>query len=295
MRESSSPNDDRSLVVNKDFTTPGSRIGVALGAIFKKNLLEFIRYPANLAFSLVMPIIWFLPIYFLVVCFAPGGESAGLSAWIGKSNFFEYLPVGLVVGYVIMTVFWNVGFAFKRLMDIGMLETIWALPVPRMIHIVGESLFSMARMVIELGIVIGAYRLLYGFVVPLSILRSLPYFIPFVLLMYGFGIGFAALVLLVKDAATMVDTSSFLVQGLTGTQNPPQVFPRFLLVIAMAIPITYFIDYLRVDTLGIVPLVDPSIELLVLFAGAIILPVVGILFFKWVERRTRVLGNLHVH
>jgi ABC-2 type transport system permease protein len=267
----------------------------ALSAIFRKNLLEFIRYPANLFFSFVMPIIWFLPVYFLIVSFAPGGESQGLSAWIGESDFFAYLPVGLIVSYMIMTIFWNIGFALKRLMDIGMLETIWALPVPRMIHVIGESLFSMAKLVVEIALVIVAYRLIYGFVVPLSILRSLPYFLPFIVLMYGFGIGFAALVLLVKDANTMVDTSSFLLQGITGTQNPPQVFPRFLLAIAMAIPITYFIDYLRVDSLGIVPLVEPTLERLVFVGAALIVPVAGVLFFQRVERRSRRLGNLHVH
>jgi ABC-2 type transport system permease protein len=267
----------------------------ALGAIFRKSLLEFVRYPANLFFSFIMPIIWFLPVYFLIVSFAPGGESAGLEAWIGESNFFTYLPVGLVVGYVISAIFWNLGFAFKRLMDIGMLETVWSLPVPRLVHVVGESLFSMARLAVELVLVIAAYRFLYGFTLPPAMARTLPYFIPFVAMMYGFGIGFAALVLLVKDANTMVDTSSFLVQGLTGTQNPPQVFPRFLLAIALAIPITHFIDYLRVDTLGIAPLVDPAIERIVFIGAGAVLPVLGVLFFRFVERRARVLGNLHVH
>ena len=275
-----------------------SRVGAtrkALGAIFVKNVLEFVRYPANMIFGLVMPVIWFIPTYFLVVSFAPGGISEGLAAWIGESNFFAYLPIGLIVGYVIMTIFWNLGFALKRLMDIGMLETVWACPVPRTTFIVGESLFGMARMAVELVVLLLVYRFVFGFRLPDGFFSTLPYFIPFVLLMYGFGVGFASLVLLVKDANTMVDTSSFLVQGLTGTQNPPQVFPRFLLAIAMAIPITYFIDLLRVETLGISPLVGPGIEKIIVFAGAIVVPILGLTFFSWADRRVRTTGTIHVH
>ena len=267
----------------------------ALGAILVKSFYEFIRYPANFFFALVMPVIWFLPVYFLIVSFAPGGESAGLSAWIGESNFFTYLPMGLLVGYVISQIFWGMGFALKRLMDIGVLETIWSCPVPRYIHVIGESLFSLCRMTVELTIVLVVYRFLYGFVIPPTALRILPYVVPFVILVYGFGIGFAALVLLVKDANTMVDTSSFLVSGITGTQNPPQVFPRFLIAIALAIPITHFVDIMRVETLGIDPLVSPTIEYAVFFASVVILPALGIYFFSRVERRSRRLGNLHVH
>lgn len=270
-------------------------VSASLGAVFRKNALEYVRYPMNLFFGLVMPIIWFLPVYFLIVSFAPDGDSAGLAAWVGESSFFAYLPIGLVVSYVIMTIFWNMGFSLKRLMDIGMLETIWSCPVPRMLYIIGESLFSMARLVVEIVVVMVVYRYLYGFVLPAKILETLHLLVPFVLLMYGFGIGFASLVLVVKDANTMVDTSSFLLSGLTGTQNPPQVFPRFLLSIALAIPITHFVDLLRVRSLGIEPLVDPAVELAVFLVSAAVFPVLGVLFFRAVERRSRTLGNLHVH
>jgi len=266
-----------------------------LAAMFRKNALEYIRYPANLLFGLVMPIVWFVPTYFLIVSFAPDGMSAGLAAWVGQSDFFSYLPVGLVVSFVIMTIFWNVGFALKRLMDIGVLETLWACPVPRVLFIMGESLFSMARVAVELVIMLTVYRYVFGLTLPAGFAATLPYFIPFVCFMYGFGIAFAGLVLLVKDANTMVDTSSFLVQGLTGTEFPPQVMPRAVVALAMAIPITYFIDLLRVETLAITPLVSPAIERGVVFASAVIVPLIGVWFFLRVDRRMRMKGTVHIH
>jgi ABC-2 type transport system permease protein len=122
---------------------------------------------------------------------------------------------------------------------------------------------------------------------PTDILQTLPYFIPFIFLMYGFGIAFASLVLLVKDANTMVDTSTFLVQTLSGVQNPPQVFPRFFLAISLAIPITYFLDIIRVHTLNIKPLIAYGLELSIFLAASLLFPIVGIRLFNYIDRKCR--------
>ena len=264
-------------------------------AVFIKNGLEYIRYPANFIFSLFMPVVWTLPIYFLIRSFTPDGTSAGLLSWTGSANFYGYFLIGMVVAYINMSIFWNTGFSLKRLMDIGMLETTWGLPIGKTIYILAESLFSVFRLVYEMILVIIIFRFLFGMRLPAGFAAMIPWFIPFFMLMYGLGIGFAALVLLVKDANTMVDTASFLINGVTGTQNPPQVFPRFLLTIAMMIPITYFLDILRAGSLGITPLLPPVFEGLIVAAGSIIIPVAGFLFFKYTDRRCRITGSLHVH
>ena len=264
-------------------------------AVFRKNLLEYIRYPLNAIFGLIMPIVWILPIYLLIRSFSVDGSSAGLSAWTGTNNFFGYFMIGIVVATIIMTIFWNIGFALKRLMDIGMLETIWVCPVSKVGYIVAESLFSVTMLIGELALQIVFFRYVFGISLPPLFIVALPWFIPFAITMYGFGIGFAAVVLALKEAEMLVDTLSFVVQGLTGTQNPPQVFPRFLLVFSLAIPITYFIDLLRVESLGISPIVPFTVEKVIIVAGAVLIPIIGIWIFRRVDKRCRIKGNLHVH
>jgi len=268
---------------------------ILLQAIIWKNILEYRRYPLEIAFTFLMPIVWFLPTYFLIVSFAPQGTSIGLASWIGTDNFFSFYMIGLIVGYFTATIFWSMGFSLKRLMDIGMLETIWVCPVSKLMYIIGESLFSMLRLIYEMTILIIMYKLVFRMAVPPTIWQTLPYFIPFIFLMYGFGIAFASLVLLVKDANTMVDTSSFLVQTLAGVQNPPQVFPRFFLAISLAIPITYFLDIIRVHTLAISPLVPYGLELFIFLAASLLFPIGGVWLFNYIDRKCRILGNLHVH
>jgi len=266
-----------------------------LGAIIWKNILEYRRYPLEIAFTFLMPIVWFLPTYFLIISFAPQGTSNGLASWIGTDNFFSFYMIGLVVGYFTATIFWSMGFSLKRLMDIGMLETIWACPVSKLVYIIGESLFSMLRLTYEMAILIIMYRLVFGIAIPSAVWQTIPFFIPFIFLMYGFGIAFASLVLLVKNANTMVDTSSFLVQTMAGVQNPPQVFPRFLLAISLAIPITYFLDIIRVQTLAIKPLIPYGLELFIFLAASLLIPIAGVWFFNYIDRRCRIQGSLHVH
>jgi len=113
--------------------------------------------------------------------------------------------------------------------------------------------------------------------------------------MYGFGIFFAALILQLKNPNTLVDLSSFLVMTLSGSQNPPQVFPKFLLSISLVIPATYFIDYLRVISLKMQPLVSSNIEVLIMSISVIIMPVLGILYFNFVDKRCRKIGNIGIH
>jgi ABC-2 type transport system permease protein len=264
-------------------------------AIIWKNALEYKRYPVEIAFTFLMPIVWFLPTYLLILSFAPDGKSSGLESWIGSNNFFSFYMIGIISTYFIYTVFWEMGFSLKRLMDIGLLETIWVYPISKIGYVIGESLFSMIRLTYEITVMLILYRLIFRMTLPPEFIRAIPLFIPFFLLMYGFGIAFAALVLLVRDAMTMIDTSSFLVQTLTGAQNPLQAFPKIFLVLSFAIPITYFIDIIRVQSLAIKPIIPYYIEIIIFIISSLVFPVIGIKFFKYVDRKCRIKGTIHAH
>ncbi|MBN2041909.1 MAG: ABC transporter permease [Spirochaetes bacterium] len=264
-------------------------------AIIWKNILEYKRYPVEIVFTFFMPVVWFLPTYLLIISFAPDGKSSGLESWIGTNNFFAFYMTGVISTYFIFTVFWEMGFSLKRLMDIGLLETIWVCPISKVVYIIGESLFSMIRLTYEIAVMLILYKLVFRMNLPPGFFDAIPFFIPFFLLMYGFGIAFAGVVLLIKDAMMMIDTTSFLVQTLTGSQNPVQVFPRIFMVLSMAIPITYFIDIIRVQTLRIEPIISYHIEILVFLATSVTFPVLGIKIFKEVDKKCRRDGTIHTH
>lgn len=265
------------------------------GAVLKKNFLEYTRYPANFIFTLIMPLVYVAPYYFLMESFAPGGDSAGLAEWTGSSNFSSYFLIGMMASFFIMKIFWGMGFTLKRLMDIGLLETIWAYPLSRIGYILAESLFNALQLIFETLLVTLVISLVFRFRFPPELLGQIIWFVPFFLMIYGFGLAFASLVLLLKNANMLVDTGSFITQTLTGTMNPIQVMPRFFMMIALAIPITYFIDFFRVTTLGVIPLVPLGMEKLILLASAVLCPLAGSYVFIAVDRHVRRVGNLGTH
>lgn len=264
-------------------------------SVFKKNFLEYIRYPANFVFFLIMPVVFILPYYFLMESFAPGGVSEGLAEWTGSNNFSSFFMLGLLVAFVLMKIFWGMGFTLKRLMDIGMLETIWVYPISRIGYILAESLFNAFQLIFEIICVSVIVYFVFKFKIPFELVYQLPWIFLFFIMIYGFGIGFAALVLLLKNANMLVDTSNFIVTTITGTNNPVQVLPKAFLAVAMAVPITYFIDYLRVSTMGIVPLVPIYIERLIIIGSAVVTPLLGSFAFIAVDKHCRKNGSLGAH
>jgi ABC-2 type transport system permease protein len=264
-------------------------------AILKKSVLEYIRYPANFHFFTDHAVVYILPYYFLMESFSPGGTSQGLAEWTGSANFSSFLMIGLVVSFVIMKIFWGMGFMLKRLMDIGMLETIWVYPLSRVGYILAESLFNALQLICEALMVTLVIRVVFKFNLPPALLGQLIWLIPFLLMIYGLGLSFAALVLLLKNANMLVDTGSFLTQTITGTMNPVQAMPKFFIAIAMALPITYFIDYFRATSLGIIPLIPLAMEKVILIVSALVFPILGAWVFTLVDRHCRRVGNLGVH
>jgi len=82
---------------------------------------------------------------------------------------------------------------------------------------------------------------------------------------------------------------------LTGSQNPVQVFPKFLIAISLSIPVTYFIDYLRVLSLNSKSLLPKNIEIIIMSISVIVVPLIGIKYFKYVDKKCRRLGTIGIH
>jgi ABC-2 type transport system permease protein len=113
--------------------------------------------------------------------------------------------------------------------------------------------------------------------------------------LYGFGFAFAGLVLLMREANTLVDVSSFLVQGLSGTNFPVQSLPTWLVPVALALPLTYGLDAVRgwlLQTKTILPL---NIEIVLLIVFMFVMLWFGAWIFDRVEQRVRTLGTLGQH
>src|SRR5690606_14740292 len=113
-----------------------------VAAVVAKEWRVFWRYPMNAAMSLLMPLTWLAPVYFMGQTFAVNGEALGFRAATGTGDFVAFMVLGGVVGSYVRAVFWGIGFALKEEMEQGTLESLWLTPNSRLVLLVGRSTVS---------------------------------------------------------------------------------------------------------------------------------------------------------
>jgi ABC-2 type transport system permease protein len=267
----------------------------ALYVIARKDWKVFWRYPLNAVSNIFQPIIWITPVYFMGKAFSTNGQALGFAAYSGTGDYMSFILLGTVLSNFILTVFWGMGYALKNDMDAGVLESNWLTPVSRLLILVGRTLTSLLTTAITSLIMLIIAGALFGFRPTGNTLAAFLTAIPMLIGLYGFGFAFAGLVLLMREANTLVDVGSFLVQGFSGTNFPVQSLPTWLIPVALALPLTYGLDAVRgwlLQTKTILPL---NVEIILLIAFMFVMLWFGAWIFYRVERRVRTLGTLGQH
>lgn len=267
----------------------------ALYAIARKDWKTYWRYPLNVISRILEPVVWLSPVYFMAQAFSVNGQAVGFAAYSGTTDYITFVLLGTAMGNFIGSVFWGMGYALKNDMDSGVLESNWLSPVPRLMLLVGRTFTSLLTTAITSTAMLTVAGLLFGFQPGGNALAAFLTMIPMLLGLYGFGFAFAALVLIMRDANTMVDISNFLVSVLSGEQFPVTVLPRWLLPISLAIPLTYGFDAVRGWLLKTRTLLPVSWEIALLLVFMVVMLWLGTAAFRGLERRVRRLGTLGQH
>ena len=101
-----------------------------------------------------------------------------------------------------------------------------------------------------------------------------------------------ALVLILREANTLVDVSSFLVNTFSGSNFPVNSLPRWLLPVSLALPLTYGFDAVRGWLLQTRTLLPIPVEIGLLGGSMVVLIFLGLVVFQTLERRVRRRGTL---
>ena len=267
----------------------------ALGAITLKDWRHFWRYPLNAASQALQPLIWLTPVYFMGQVFSTGGQAKGFAGYSGTADYVSFILIGTALSQFVFAVFWGMGYSLKQDMDSGVLEANWLMPMPRALMLVGRTITSLATTAVTTAIMLIIAALLFGFHVSGGVLAAFLTSLPMLVGLYGFGFAFAALVLIMREANTMVDVSNYLVTLLSGTQFPVQALPRWLLPVALALPLTYGFDAVRGWLLSTPTLLPLAWEIVVLLVFMVLMLVLGSAAFSALELRVRRRGTLGQH
>jgi ABC-2 type transport system permease protein len=227
--------------------------------------------------------------------FSVNGQAMGFAAYTGSGDYMSYILVGTALTNFIMTVFWGMGYALKEDMDSGVLESNWLTPISRLQILVGRTLTSLLTTTITSAIMLIIGALLFGFRPTGNTVAAILTAIPMLVGLYGFGFAFAAIVLVMREANTMVDVSSFLVQGFSGANFPVKSLPYWLIPISLMLPLTYGFDAVRGWLLKTNTLFPLHIEIILLLVSMFLMLWFGAWIFYRVERSVRVRGTLGQH
>lgn len=267
----------------------------ALFAIVRKDWKQYWRYPLNAVSTVLQPVIWLAPVYFMGKAFSINGEALGFAQYSGTSDYMSFLILGAILGNFVNAVFWGMGYALKNDMDAGVMESNWLAPTPRLLILIGRSLTNLfVTAVTSLGMLI-VCKFVFGFRPTGDVLRAVTAIVPMLVGLYGFGFAFAGLVLIMREANTMVDLSSWIVQVFSGADFPVTILPKWLLPISLLIPLTYGLDAARGLLLKTNTLLSIGAEVTLLIIFMFVMLWFGSWIFYRVERRVRTLGTLGQH
>jgi ABC-2 type transport system permease protein len=267
----------------------------AFSAIVRKDWKQYWRYPLNAVSTIFQPVIWLAPVYFMGMAFSINGKAVGFAQYSGTTDYMSFLIFGAVLGNFVNAVFWGMGYALKTDMDAGVMESNWLTPIPRLLILMGRSVTNLSVTTItSLGMLIVCY-FVFGFHPTGNLMQAVMAIAPMLIGLYGFGFAFAGLVLLMREANTLVDTSSFIVQVFSGTDFPVTVLPKWLLPISLLIPLTYGLDATRGLLLNTNTLFPIGVEIALLVVFMFVLLWFGSWVFHRVERKVRIMGTLGQH
>ncbi len=197
-------------------------------AIARKDWKQFWRYPLNAVSNVFQPIIWITPVYFMGKAFSTNGKALGFALQRHHRLHVLY-PARHRAGKLHQRRVLGMGYALKNDMDAGVMESNWLTPVPRLLILVGHSLTSLVVTAITSMVMLLFGGLIFGFQADRQYAGRLPDHHPHVDRFVRIWLCLCALVLLMREANTLVDISSFLVQIFSGTNFPVNALPRCLL------------------------------------------------------------------
>jgi ABC-2 type transport system permease protein len=282
--------------MNKSLSHPTLKSHLrALLAIARKDWITYWRYPLSAVSSVLQPIVWLTPVYFMGLAFSVNGKALGFAAYSGTSDYMSFILLGTALSNFIGAVFWGMGYSLKNDMDAGVLESNWLAPLPRPLLLVGRTYTSLLINTITSLLMLLVAGLLFGFRITGNILPAVLTALPMLIGLYGFGFAFAALVLLMREANTMVDITNYLVSLFSGANFPVNALPRWLMPVALILPLTYGFDAVRGWLIQTKTLLPIPLEIAILIAFMFLMIWLGLLAFRALERHVRRLGTLGQH
>jgi len=255
-------------------------------AVAMKSLKINIRYRIDFVIGTIIPLTLIVELASRIFEALTFGPTEGLQEYTGMRDYASFAVISWIFQwYYIVAVIGGRGNTRNEQM-MGTLELSYTCPVKRAVLLAG---FCLSNFIMHLPSAVAAFAFafLIGVQLNTTALSILLTFLAFILGVSGcFGFGFILAGFVVKyrepgilDAILLHPLLYF-----SCILYPAAVLPWAARFVAYSIPTSYSLDSVRGLLLGTKTILPIAYELLVMVAFAVLLPLVGVLIFKKLEK-----------
>lgn len=263
-------------------------------AVFRKDFIQLVRYPAWIFQFLIWPLIFPL-VYILSALAMAGPDKSGILSFqitTGTANYKGYIMIGTMIWMWVNITLWSYGTYLREEQLRGTLEANWLTPINRFDILIGGSISNLFTGVFMTIVSIIEYRFIYGIKFTGGILSWLVIFIAIIPGVYGLGMLFASLILWFKQANAAVNVARGALMILCGITFPISIMPGWMIVLSKFIPFTFGIQASRQLMISGEGIKAASLNLLICFIEGTVLLILGRLAFLRTEILVRNSGSL---
>ena len=265
---------------------------IALKAMVYKELIIMTRYPVNFVAS-------FFQIFFIIAVFTLAGLAFSDHPQGGGSDALisSMMATGFILYIYISDTLWTIGYNVRREQIEGTLEQLYLSPANKFSNLVSRvtnlliwTTLMCVVAVIVLSSLLGGLSFQYP-------LRGLYILVMSLLGTFGMGFAFAALTLRIKEtASTLVNLLQFGLMIACAMFFPFSSLPNWMLWISRVIPVSYMVDAFRSTLMGYPPgfpeLAPIEVELIIITAFGLLMPLLGYVLYRRAEDTARYKGTL---
>ena len=188
----------------------------------------------------------------------------------------------------------NAGEILDRERELGTLGNLFLAPCPRYVWLAGFQVFALVEAVMTTAISVGLAILLFDVTISINLLSLLVALGLMVVCLWGVSMVLGSIGVLVRGA-NLISNFVFPFLGLlSGMMYPIARMPDWVRIPARALPFGYGIQAMVDATTTGAPLAELWDDLIPLAGFALVLPVLGALAFRYVERAVRRMGYLEL-
>jgi len=192
------------------------------------------------------------------------------------------------------TALWDIGNSLREEQYQGTLESLFLSPISYFSTLVSRIFTNVLWTGLNVLVTFFFMSFVFGKLPLANLGLSLIILFLSLFVCFGFSFGFAGLALRYKESMnTFTNFLQFFLMIVCAMFFPFSALPEIIQVISRLIPLSYCVDLFRTTMIGVSPELLPfEIEFGIVLISAIILPILGILFFRRTIEKAKREGNL---